>query len=81
MNYVFGSAVSATAMPTTGATAVEISAGASGQAQQLLAYLYEPVLSPWMLLLVLQTLIVGNSPVIRETENSRCRSSVMTIQG
>ena len=30
---------------------------------------------------VLQTLIVGNSPVIRETENSHGRSSVMTIKG
>jgi nickel/cobalt transporter (NicO) family protein len=34
-------------------TAIGASAGASGQARQLLAYLYAPALSPWVLLLAL----------------------------
>ena len=62
MDYAIGSAAPAAAVPaataaTTGTpslnTAIGTSAVASGQARQLLAYLYEPALSPWVLLLAL----------------------------
>lgn len=59
MDYAIGStsaetdAPAATTEPATLATPAEILAGASGQAQLLLTYLYEPARSPWMLLLAL----------------------------
>jgi len=68
MDYAIGSAAPGAAVPaataatsTTAATAgtaslntlIGTSAGASEQARQLLAYLYAPALSPWVLLLAL----------------------------
>jgi nickel/cobalt transporter (NicO) family protein len=64
VDYTIGGAVPATgvlatpaAAATTAAT-IGTAAGASGQAQQLLAYLYAPALSPWMLLLALALAVV-----------------------
>jgi nickel/cobalt transporter (NicO) family protein len=68
MDYAIGSAAPGAAVPpatvatsmtaaTTGTASLDTSigaaAGASGQARQLLAYLYAPAFSPWMLLLAL----------------------------
>lgn len=68
MDFATGSAALATSVPAataattttaatteraSSATPLDISAGASGQAQRLLAYLYEPTLSPWVLLLAM----------------------------
>ena len=56
VDYVIGSAglaATTTAMNTAGAESTSLAAGAVGQAQQLLGYLYTPTLSPWVLLLAL----------------------------
>jgi hypothetical protein len=45
LDYTIGSAAPTAAAAGT----VDMLAGSSGQARQLLAYLYQPVLSPWLL--------------------------------
>lgn len=61
MEFVIGSSpqtTSAAGANASAATPFEIPAGTSGQAQQLLAYLYEPISSPWVLLLALALAVV-----------------------
>jgi len=60
VDYAVAPAVAAATGATAGAAGaartdapIESAAGASGQARQLLGYLYEPALSPWVLLLAL----------------------------
>lgn len=59
VDYTIGGAVPATtAAAATTAPTIGTTTGASGQAQQLLAYLYAPTLSPWVLLLALALAVV-----------------------
>lgn len=52
------SAPAATTKPASLATPLNTRAGGSGQARQLLAYLYAPTSSPWVLLLALSLAVV-----------------------